>query len=47
MNTIALIFMIITEAVITAITIFYFAKVVRTKPKPEPDSFLFNDDVPR
>jgi hypothetical protein len=47
MSTIALVFMITTQTLITAITVYYFVKVLRAKPKPEPDSFEFNDDVPR
>jgi len=47
MNTIALVLMITVETAITAITVYYFIKILRTKPKPEPDSFLDNDDVPR
>lgn len=47
MNTIALIMMIVTQSLVTAITVYYFIRVLRAKPKPEPDSFLFNDDDPR
>jgi hypothetical protein len=47
MNTIALVFMIITETLITGITVYYFVKVLRTKPKPEPDSYLDNDEDER
>lgn len=47
MSTTALILMISVETVITAITVYYFIKILRTKPKPEPDSYLDNDDQPR
>jgi len=32
---------------VTAITGFFFAKVLRTPPRPESDSFKDNDDEPR
>ena len=47
MKTLALIFMISVQVIVTGITVYYFVKVLRAKPKPEPDSFLFNDDEPR
>lgn len=47
MNTTALLLMIITMSVVTAITGFFFAKVLRTPPRPEPDSYSENDDEPR
>lgn len=47
MNRTALIFMIISETIITGIAVFFFVKVLVTKPKPEPDSYADNDDVPR
>jgi hypothetical protein len=47
MNTLALVFMISVQVIVTGITVYYFVKVLRAKPKPEPDSFIFNDDEPR
>lgn len=47
MNTSALILMIITQLAVTAFTIYFFIKVLKTPPKPEPDSFDENDSVPR
>lgn len=44
MNSTALTMMLITEITVTGITLFYFYKVLRTPPKPEPDSFIGNDD---
>ncbi|HOW30696.1 MAG TPA: hypothetical protein PLP88_03955 [Bacteroidales bacterium] len=39
MNTTALLFMIISEAAITALTVYFFVKVLRSKKKGEPDSY--------
>jgi hypothetical protein len=36
--------MLVTEISITLITCFFFFKVLFTKPNPEPDSYLDNDD---
>lgn len=47
MNTEALIMMLITISAITAVTAYFFVKVLTTKPKQEPDSYSENDDVPR
>jgi hypothetical protein len=44
MNTTALVMMLVTEIIVTVITVYYFVKVLRTPPKPEPDSFTDNDD---
>ena len=46
MNTSALIIMITTMALVTGLMIYFFMRVVNTPPKPEPDSFLDNDDEP-
>lgn len=43
MNSTALTMMLVTEIVVTAVTVYYFIKVLRTPPKPEPDSFKEND----
>jgi len=47
MNRTALIFMIVSETVITGIMVYFFLRVVFTKPKPEPDSYTDNDEVER
>jgi hypothetical protein len=47
MNTNALILMITTHAVVTAITVWFFWKVLTTPSKPEPDSYSENDDEQR
>lgn len=47
MNTSALILWLLTISLITFATIYFFAKVLFTKPKPEPDSYSENDDVER
>lgn len=47
MNSSALIMMLVTEIIVTAVTIYYFVKVLKTPPKPEPDSFTENDDKKR
>lgn len=45
MNTSALITMLLTIVTVTAVTLYFFIKVYRTPPKPEPDSFTENDDA--
>ncbi len=47
MNTSALIMMISVESIVTLLTIWFFYKVLTTKPKPEPDSFTKNDEKKR
>lgn len=47
MSTAAFVTMIVTEVAITLITIYFFWKVLKTPPKPEPDSFKFNDEEER
>ncbi len=39
MSTSAVLMMVISEIVITAFTVYFFIKVLRTPPKPEPDSY--------
>jgi len=39
MQTQALIFMITSEVIITGLTLYFFIKVLLTKPKDEPDSY--------
>jgi hypothetical protein len=46
MNTSALIIMLTTMILVTGLMIYFFMKVINTPPKPEPDSFLDNDDDP-
>ncbi|MBI2966846.1 MAG: hypothetical protein HYY40_03410 [Bacteroidetes bacterium] len=43
MSNEALLWMVITEGIITCITAYFFWKVLITPPKPEPDSFTAND----
>ncbi len=47
MKTEALIMMLITLSAITVVTVYFFYKVLTTKPKQEPDSYSKNDDEPR
>lgn len=47
MNTSALILMISVQLIVTALTGWFFYKVLVTKPKAEPDSYSENDDVER
>lgn len=39
MNTSALILMIATQTIVTAFTIYFFWKVLKTPPRKEPDSY--------
>jgi beta-phosphoglucomutase-like phosphatase (HAD superfamily) len=47
MNTSALIMMVATQLTVASFTGYFFYKVLTTKPKPEPDSFLENDEKVR
>ncbi|WP_169737612.1 hypothetical protein [Thermonema rossianum] len=47
MTTSALITMITVQGTVTLVTAYLFWRVLTTPPKPEPDSFADNDDVPR
>lgn len=47
MSSSALAMMVITEVIITAITFYFFWKVLTIPPKKEPDSYSENDDVKR
>jgi hypothetical protein len=47
MSSEALIMMISTITIVTIITASFFIKVLRTPPRPEPDSYEENDDEPR
>lgn len=44
MSTSALITMILVQVTVTVVTAYFFFKVLRTPPNPEPDSFSENDD---
>lgn len=44
MNTSALIMMLCTQITVVCITGYFFYRVLKTPPKPEPDSFSENDD---
>jgi hypothetical protein len=37
--------MVVTEVLISAITFYFFWKVLKTPPKKEPDSYSGNEDV--
>lgn len=39
--------MVTTQGIVTLVTLYFFWKVLRTPPKPEPDSYEDNDDQPR
>ncbi len=47
MNTSALIMMIATQVIVTFVTVYFFVRVLKTPPKPEPDSYEDNDDEVR
>ena len=47
MNGQALVMLIAAEGIVTAFTVYFFWKVLKTPPKPEPDSYSENDDEPR
>lgn len=44
MDTDALILLVATQLTVGVITLYLFAKVLRTPPKKEPDSYTENDD---
>ena len=46
MKTEALITMILSQGIVTGFTLYFFYRVLTTKPRQEPDSFTDNDDVP-
>lgn len=47
MNTGALILMVIVQGSVLGLTVYFFNKVLKTPPNPEPDSYTENDDEPR
>ncbi|MDO6389514.1 hypothetical protein Q4E40_05210 [Pontibacter sp. BT731] len=44
MNTSALVIMLTTMSLVTGLTIYFFYRVLNAPPRPEPDSYLDNDD---
>ncbi len=47
MNPEALITMLCVQVPVICITIYFFYRVLKTPPKPEPDSFTENEDEAR
>jgi hypothetical protein len=47
MNLIAIVIMASTMLLVTSVNAYFFMKVLRTPPQPEPDSYDKNDDIPR
>lgn len=47
MNSLAIVIMVSAMGSVTTATVYFFYKVLTAPPKPEPDSYLENDDVPR
>jgi len=47
MTTSALVLMIIVQATVATITLLFFRKVLKSPPKPEPDSYSENDEEER
>jgi hypothetical protein len=47
MNSEALVLMLVTQIIVTAITAYLFWKILKTPPRKEPDSFCENDDLKR
>lgn len=43
MSNSAFVFMILVQGLVTAVTIYFFIKVLRAPSKPESDSFTEND----
>ncbi|MHA6246716.1 hypothetical protein ACXYMU_02180 [Pontibacter sp. CAU 1760] len=46
MNTSAFVVMLSTITLVSFLMIYFFYRVISTPPKPEPDSYLDNDDEP-
>lgn len=44
MTTSAIVMMVLVQLSVTIVTIYFFLKVLRTPKKPEPDSYVDNDD---
>lgn len=47
MNSSALITMMLTYIIVISITGYFFYRVLKTPPKPEPDSYSENDEERR
>ena len=47
MSASALTMLLISEGIIVAFTVYFFAKVMRTPKRPKPDSYSENDDEVR
>ncbi len=47
MNSTAVIIMAATMLLVTSVTGYFFIRVLKTPPKPEPDSYSENDDQKR
>ncbi|WP_197901662.1 hypothetical protein [Rhodocytophaga rosea] len=45
MSSQALIMMMVTELIVTGFTVYFFWRVLNTKPKAEPDSYTDDDKV--
>jgi hypothetical protein len=44
MNTSAIIFMVLAQAIITLITFSFLYRAMKAKKRPEPDSYVDNDE---
>ncbi|WP_297333794.1 hypothetical protein [Flavobacterium sp.] len=44
MKTEAIITMVVAQGIVTCFMVYFFYRVLTTKPKPEPDSYTDNDD---
>jgi len=44
MDTSAIIFMVLAQTIITLITFSFLYKAMKAKKRPEPDSYIDNDD---
>jgi len=44
MNTPAIIFMVLAQAIITLITVRFLYMAMKAKKRPEPDSYVDNDE---
>jgi heme/copper-type cytochrome/quinol oxidase subunit 2 len=47
MSLVAILMMVGVMFAVTATLVYFIVKVFRTPPKPEPDSYIYNDDEPR
>ncbi len=47
MNTSAILLMVATQVMVAGFTAYFFWRVLKTPPRPEPDSYEDNDDDPR